>query len=184
MRSGCESFISFDYGFDMLAALWISVSHDGSLTVYRELCVPGLTLSAAARAIVDATRERCSFCVASPDLWNRRQDSGLSGVEIMSSVPGLPPLRRADDRRIPGWNALREYLSPSEGRPGLTISSSCTELIRCMSALLYSKDGGEDAASEPHSITHAPEALRYGVMQKIALPSERDNGFRFKKREK
>lgn len=182
VRSGCESFISFDYGFDMLAALWISVSPDGSLVVYRELCIPGLTLSAAARAIVDNMRERCSFCVASPDLWNRRQDSGLSGVEIMSSVPGLPPLRRADDRRIPGWNALREYLSPSDGRPGLTISSSCTELIRCMSALLFSKDGTEDAASEPHSVTHAPEALRYGVMQKIALPAQRDSGFRFRKR--
>lgn len=183
LRTGCESFISFDYGFDMLAALWISVSRDGSLTVYRELCVPGLTLSAAARAIVDSTRERCSFCVASPDLWNRRQDSGLSGVEIMSSVGGLPPLRRADDRRIPGWNALREYLSPGENSPGLTVSSSCNELIRCMSALLFSKDGGQDASSEPHSVTHAPEALRYGVMARVGLPGTAENReFRFRSR--
>ena len=56
------------------------------------------------------------YAVASPDLWNRRQDSGKSGVEIMQSVYGMPQMVAADDRRIPGWRALKEYLSQREDK--------------------------------------------------------------------
>ena len=181
---GGRRFIALDYGFDLLAALWVAVQPDGSLFVYRELCRPGLTIGEAAKAVADATREPCEYTVASPDLWNRRQDTGLSGVEIMSRAPALPPLRRADDRRIPGWRALREYLSAKEGFPSLGISSDCPELIRCMGALLFSSAVPEDAADEPHSVTHCPEALRYAVMSRAAPPQEecRDSGFRFSRR--
>ena len=163
-------FIAFDYGFDMLAALLIGVEND-TLTVVSEFCSPSLTLSQAAEAVSELSSGLAEYCVASPDLWNRRQDTGKSGFEIMQACPGMPPMRSADDRRVPGWRILREYLAVRDGIPRLRISSRCTELIRCLPALLCSVEKPEDAAGEPHSITHAPEALRYAVMSRNPLPS-------------
>ena len=127
------------------------------------------------------------YAVASPDLWNRRQDSGKSGFEVMQAVSGMPPMCAADNRRVPGWRVLREYLQPAEGAPILRISSVCTELIRSMPALLCDPMRPEDASDEPHAVTHAPEALRYAVMSraKESIPESRpDNTFRFAKKER
>lgn len=172
-------FAAMDYGFDMLALLVCGMDDDGELWVERELCRPDLTLSAAARAIAPLC-EDCEYIVASPDLWNRRQDSGLSGFEIISgAVPTLPSLRPADNRRIPGWRAVRELL---DGR--LHIHVSCSRLIESMQGLLCDPDRPEDAASEPHVLTHAPEALRYAVMSRAAPPSPPQDDFVFKRKVK
>ena len=164
-------FIAFDYGFDRLAALWLAVDFDGKIYVYRELCESSLTLSQAAERIVALSfDEEISYAVASPDLWNRRQDSGLSGFEIMAACNGMPALVRADDRRVAGWRVVREHLKSTDGVPRLRIFSTCTELIFCMGALLHDSVRYEDASSEPHSVTHAPEALRYGLMSRLCAP--------------
>ncbi len=159
-------FAAMDYGFDMLAVVWIAIDEAGNFLVYRELCRPNLTLSQGAEAVAEACRgEPISYIVASPDLWNRRQDSGYSGVEIMERQGELPPLLRADNRRIIGWRTLREYLRTREDAPPrLRIFSHCNTLIRSLGALLFDRRRTEDAASEPHEITHAPEALRYGIL--------------------
>ncbi|MBQ7293176.1 MAG: phage terminase large subunit [Clostridia bacterium] len=176
-------FLAFDYGFDMLAALLMCVDSGGRVFVADELCVPGLTLSEAAVRIVGAFANfRPEYAVASPDLWNRRQDSGLSGFEIMQRTPGMPPMIAADDRRIPGWRVVREYLGGSEGDVKLKICSVCTELIHSMTSLLCDKNRAEDAAGEPHSVTHAPEALRYGLMSRFNLISSKDEFLFSKKR--
>lgn len=166
-----ERFAALDYGFDMFAVLWFAADGDGRIYVYREYCESGLTISAAADALVrESGGDRLSYVAASPDLWNRRQDSGKSGYMIMSEREGLPPLIKADDRRIIGWRYLREYLaSGDDNEPRLKIFSNCNELIRCLPALCHDRHRPEDVSGEPHSITHAPEALRYGVMS--CLPS-------------
>ncbi len=159
-------FAAFDYGFDRFALLILATVGD-VLYVTREVCKSNLTLSMAGEelaAVVREERERgndISFAVASPDLWNRRQDTGYSGVEVISRISGAPPLIRADNRRIPGWRALRERLADK-----LYIFRTCEELIRCMEALQFDKNVAEDAADQPHEITHAPEALRYAVMSR------------------
>lgn len=170
-----ERFGALDYGFDMFVMLWFAVDYEGRVYVYREYCESGLTLSAAADALIrEGGGERLSYIAASPDLWNRRQDSGKSGQMIMSETVGLPPLIKADDRRIAGWRNLREYLASGDGKePRIKIFSTCSELIRCLPALQHDKRRPEDVSSEPHAITHAPEALRYGIMS-CALPSERE----------
>lgn len=166
-------FIAFDYGFDMLAVLLLAKDNAGNIYVERELCRSNLTLGEAAEAIVEFVfGTRVEYAVASPDLWNRRQDSGKSGFEIMQSVRGMPPMIPADDRRIPGWRALKEYLSAREGKPNLYICKGCYELIHSMQSLLCDKNRAEDAANEPHSITHAPEALRYAVMSRFECAFE------------
>ncbi len=168
-----KRFVAFDYGFDMLAALLMGIDAEGKLYVLAERCVPDLTLSEAAACVAELARgQSAEFAVASPDLWNRRQDSGKSGFEIMQAVGGMPPMLPADDRRIPGWRMLREYMGPS---PRLFISSVCAELVRCLPALLCDPHRPEDASSEPHSVTHAPEALRYAVMSRCPPPLTRED---------
>jgi phage terminase large subunit len=174
--SELNEFVAFDYGFDMLAVLLIGIDADGNAWVTRETCRSGLTLSAAARQIEELIRDtKPRFAVCSPDLWNRRQDSGLSGAEIMQRAAALPPMCPADDRRVAGWRVLREYLSPSPSHPFIRISSDCTELIECLPALLCDPNKVEDASGEPHRITHAPEALRYALMSRASLAVDRDS---------
>lgn len=166
----CVRFRALDYGLDMTACLWLAVLPDRRVIVYRELYRPGLILSEAAKEILRLTPpgEKIRYTVASPDLWNRRQDSGKSGFEIMTES-GLRGLKRADNSRIAGWRTVREYLNAAAGVPRLAIFENCVNLIRCLPALRFDEHVREDAAGTPHEITHAPEALRYALMSREPL---------------
>ena len=181
--SGLRKFAALDYGFDMLAALLMGVDADGAVYVLDEVFEPELTLREAGKRVAElCAGHRVEYLTASPDLWNRRQDTGKSGFEIMQAVPGMPPMTAADNRRVPGWRILREYLSLQNGSPRLRISRLCSNLIRSLPALLCSPEHPEDASDHPHAVTHAPEALRYGVMSRFATYSEpiaHEKGFRF-----
>jgi phage terminase large subunit len=167
-----RKFVALDYGLDMLAALLVGVDSAGDLFVLREICEPNHTLREAAERVVDlCAGERVEYAVASPDLWNRRQDTGRSGFEIMQSVVGMPPMTAADNRRIPGWRILREYLNPSSDTPRLRIARECRALIESLPALLCDPSRPEDASGEPHAVTHAPEALRYALMSRCPPPA-------------
>ena len=167
--AGSRYFAGLDYGFDMLAVVLFAVDGEGGITALRELAMPGLTLSEAAERAAALCREYpVEYIAASPDLWNRRQDTGYSGIEIMQRQPSLPSLIRADDRRVEGWRAVREVLRATENRPRLRISYECPELWRCLTVLTVSGSNPEDAASRPHEITHLPEALRYGIMSRMS----------------
>lgn len=162
-------FRALDYGLDMTACLWIAVSPEKRIFVYRELYESGLILSEAAAKIIKmtGTDERIRYTVASPDLWNRRQESGKSGFDIMCES-GLKGLRRADNSRITGWRIVREYLCGGTNTvPAITVFSCCKNLIRTLPLLRFDEHVREDASDEPHEITHAPEALRYGLMSRM-----------------
>jgi phage terminase large subunit len=163
-------FCSLDYGLDCTACYWWAVAPNGQEYIYRELYRSNLTLSKAARYILDMTPEHecIEYTVASPDLWNRRQDTGYSGAEILSKS-GLRNLVRADNRRIPGWRALRERLLPYEDEHGvltaqLRIFSVCKDLIRTLPALVHDDTDPEDVHAKCED--HGPESIRYGVMSR------------------
>ncbi len=165
-----RKFRSMDYGLDMCACLWYAVDTEENIYVYREFCESGLILSEAAKKITEIGKgEKIQYTVASPDLWNRRQDTGRSGMEIMAGA-GLVGLTKADDRRVEGWRNMREYLKIEENESGrsckIKIFNTCRELIRCIPLLVHDKHNGEDCAGEPHDITHAPESFRYGLMSR------------------
>ncbi|MBQ9080182.1 MAG: phage terminase large subunit [Clostridia bacterium] len=189
LPAGMRHFAAMDYGLDMLALLYCGIDADANIWVERELCRPELTLGDASEVAAEFCRG-CEYIVASPDLWNRRQDSGLSGVEILSRVPGIPPLRPADDRRIPGWRVVHDYLAAAKTRgsnnvprPALYISKLCPTLIGNLSALLCDPNRPEDAAAEPHILTHAPEALRYALMSRASPPEPQNSGlFTFRRK--
>ena len=166
-----KRFRSLDYGLDTTACYWWAVDSGGTCYIYRELHEPNLTLSEAAKKIIDMTPtdENITYTVASPDLWNRRQDTGFSGMEIMARE-GIEGLVRADNRRVEGWRVLREYLKTYyEGiveTAKLLIFKNCLNLIKNIPALVHDNHNPEDAADKPHDATHAPESIRYGIMSR------------------
>lgn len=176
--SSWEHFRSLDYGQDMTACYWWAVDGDGRCFIYRELYEPDLTLSEAASEIVNLTprAENIRYTVASPDLWNRRQETGFSGAELMSRA-GLSGLVKARDNRINGWRALKEFLKhdrkDKNSIPLLRIFENCSNLIRTLPQLQYDRMRTEDVSREPHELTHAAESIRYGIMSR---PKAADKG--------
>src|SRR5690625_4256074 len=172
-------FRSLDYGLDMTACYWWAVSPEDQLYIYRELYEPDLSLSEAAKTIVEMTpaNEKISYTVASPDLWNRRQDTGIAGVETRNTA-GLNDLVRADHRRIPGWRALREALKPYDDPNGgldpytggprktsrLRITREAPNLIRTLPGLVHDRRKVEDVSDGVED--HGPESVRYGIMSR------------------
>jgi phage terminase large subunit len=122
-------FRSLDYGLDTTACYWWAIAPQGArisefcddvdvsgkVYIYRELHEPDLTLSDAAKSIVDLSpkTEQYAYTVASPDLWARRQDSGNSGVDILTKN-GVYGLTKANNERVAGWRAMHEALKVSE----------------------------------------------------------------------
>ncbi|CAK7066753.1 MAG: hypothetical protein MEEGG_02945 [Eggerthella lenta] len=170
-------YLTIDYGLDMLAALWIAQSPDGRNVVYRELYEPDLIISEAAARILAAEREPVCCRLAPPDLWNRRQETGKSAVELFADC-GLD-FDKSDNNRVSGWLALHELLAPREdGAPLLTVFSTCRNLIRTLPALRHDAKNPSDAASTPHELTHAPDALRgYAATVRDAPPPVRPTAY-------
>ena len=161
---------TIDYGLDRLACLWIAVSPDGHAYVYRELCVSDLPIGDAAAAILEHTpkHEEIYATLAPPDLFSRSQESGKSKAGLFASY-GVPFTKTSNNREA-GWLSVKELMRNKEGGPALSIFSHCTELIRCLPALQIDKHRPSDCATEPHDITHAPDALR-GFAVSFARPA-------------
>jgi hypothetical protein len=170
-------FRSLDYGFDCTACYWWAISEQGREYVYRELYEPDHHLSSAARRIVGLTpdEENILYTVASPDLWNRRQDTGISGVENMEAA-GLRGLYKADDRRIPGWQAMYEHLVPKPDEivgaeiPILQFFENCTHAIRTIPMLVRDEKNPNDVSDGCED--HAGESIRYGIMSRPPITQQ------------
>lgn len=151
---------ALDYGLDMLACLWIAVDELEHAYVFRELCEPDLPISTAASKILSHTQEKVFVTLAPPDLWGRSQESGRNKA-YMFAAAGVPFTKSSNNREA-GWMALKELLKPdANGEPALHIFANCTTLIKCLPLLQYDTKRTSDVATEPHNITHAPDALRY-----------------------
>jgi hypothetical protein len=170
LPSWWRRFRSLDYGLDTTACYWWAVDGQGKCYIYRELYEPNLPLSEAAKRILEMTssEEQIGYTVASPDLWNRRQETGFSGADIMFQA-GLGGLTPANHDRVAGWRALREYLQPYQDEQGVTtarlvIFETCTNLIRTLSALVHDERNPEDVSDRCEQ--HGPESCRYGIMSR------------------
>ena len=163
--SNWRRYVTLDYGLDMLAAYLIAMDPSGCAWVVREIYQSGLIISSAAALIRENLFDSAPYqTFAPPDLWNRRQDTGLSAAALFAQN-GVP-LTRAENDRVMGWLNLREWLSPrispsGTAIPALRVFSNCENLIRTLPALRHDLHNPEDAATSPHELTHAPDAIRY-----------------------
>jgi phage terminase large subunit len=155
-------YVAFDYGLDMLAAYWIAVDNLHNCYVYRELCQSNLPISTAAQKILEYTpsNEKIYAFLAPPDLWGRSQETGKSKA-ILFGEAGLD-LTKSNNDRESGWLAVKELLKQdANGNPRLHIFTNCKWLIKYLPELQRDEKKPTDCATEPHEITHSPDALRY-----------------------
>jgi phage terminase large subunit len=165
-------YVTMDYGMDMLAAYTVAVDQAGGAYVVDELYEGrdlgdghnGLIISDAALRLGEMAKGRkITAWLAPPDLWNSRQETGRSVADIFREH-GISLTRTSNDR-VDGWMAVREWLKVTKGPDGqpsarLRIFRGCVNLIRTLPLLMYDPKRPSDAATEPHEITHAPDAIR------------------------
>lgn len=170
---------AIDYGLDMLACYWIAVDSTRRCYVYKELCEGDLPISTAAEKINAMTNEdeEIYITLAPPDLWNRSQETGRSKALIFGES-GLPLVKSNNDREA-GWLALKELMKKdANGESRLQIFNTCTRLIKNLPELQRDAKKPTDTATEPHEITHAPDALRYfGIYWTRPAPDQDQEGY-------
>jgi len=167
---------AIDYGLDRLSCLFAAVSPDGRVYVYREVSASDLTIGEAAALMRSRTYDEEIYATLAPDdLWSRGQESGKSRALLFADA-GVPLTRVSRDRAA-GFAAIDAWLAPREdGRPTLTIFSNCEGLLHDLPLLQIDPDKPDDVLTEPHEITHAPDALRclatwFVVPQKERAPA-------------
>ena len=172
---------SIDYGLDCCACIWAAVSELGDIVIYREYAAPDKVISDGAEDIVrlsvddDGKPERIEYTVAPSDLWARSQESAKSKAELFREH-GLD-LIKGNNNRETGWLAIKELLkvreSDGEKNARMTIFKNCVGLIENLPALQHDAKRPTDCLTEPHEITHLPDALRYFCLQYITPPRMR-----------
>lgn len=174
-------YVTMDYGLDMCAVLWIAAAPNGRYYVYKEIHRKDLTISDAAAEILRVNNgEEIYEFLAPPDLWSRQRETGRTTAEIFSEA-GLF-LTKTSNNRTAGWLAVKEELKlrmwedGSKG-PRLQIFTNCVHLIKDLPLLRHDDRDPTDCATEPHEITHAPDALRGFCIYRTsaALPESRQS---------
>ena len=165
-----DRYTAKDYGLDMLANLWIAVDTEGNAFVYKELYESNLIVSEASKRIREVNgNDKIKGKYAPPDLDNRQKDTGKSIMDLFHENDEI--LWKSDNSRVDGWLSVKEWLKVIETKDletgeliktsRLKIFKNCTNLIRTLPLLQCDEKDPNDCATEPHEITHAPDALRY-----------------------
>jgi len=167
-----------DYGLDMLACYWIAVDPENNAYIYKELYEPDLIVSEAAHKINSMTTEKIFMDIAPPDLYNRNAETGKSAVDIFQEYGQY--LTKASSDRVNGWLAVKEWLKAVKDQQGgyhpkLRVFPNCHNLIRTLPLLIHNPRKPNDCETEPHEITHAPDALRYFCISWTYAPAQRVN---------
>jgi phage terminase large subunit len=88
-------------------------------------------------------------------------------------------LTKSSNQRVPGWMQVHERLKVIDDVDGgktarLRIFSTCRNLIRCISTIKADERDCNDVATEPHELTHLPDALRYWCVMHTLSAKEPD----------
>ena len=168
-----DYYASFDYGLDMFACYFYRVDRFLNVYVYREIYKKDIIVSKAAEEIKKYIQNENIRCVYAPfDMWNRQRESGRSIADIFLSY-GIP-LVKSSKNRVNGWLSVKEFLKPvvcdNKLTSRLKIARSCVNLIDSIPKLLKDEKNLSDVARFPHDITHAPDALRYFLVNILSGP--------------
>ncbi|MBQ8637138.1 MAG: phage terminase large subunit [Clostridia bacterium] len=166
-----KKYRAIDYGLDCLACVWVAIDELGNYYVYREYGEPDKIISDGAKELVELSgNEYIQYTVAPSDLWARSQETAKCKADIFSEN-GLP-LIKGNNNRETGWLAIKDLLKVYETDEGvkeskIKIFSTCVQLIEYLPSLQRDNKKPTDCATEPHNITHLPDALRYFAVQYI-----------------
>lgn len=163
---------AIDYGLDCLACVWAAVDELGNYYVYREYAEENKIISDGARDILElSVNDEIKHTAAPPDMWSRSQESGKSKADLFRES-GLTLIKSSNDREA-GWLALKNLMkihsvTEEQKESRLRIFSNCTRLLEYLPALQRDAKKPTDCMTEPHNITHLPDALRYLCVQFIS----------------
>ena len=178
----------FDWGYDSpFSVIWCAVADGtqpfhfpkyiprGALVVFREwygASAPNkglrMSLKDIAEGILeretDREREQLLFSVADPACFSSA--TGPSIGEQLSK--GGVYFRPADNKRIAGWQQIRNRIAGTDGFPMLYIVNTASDLIRTVKALRHDDKKTEDVDTDLED--HAPDTLRYIAMSRPWTP--------------
>jgi hypothetical protein len=173
-------FRAFDWGFARPFSVGWYVISDGTwglprnaLLKYREWYGAvndnvgmRMEVSEVAQGIRDREElgEAITYSVADPAIFIK--DGGPSIGEIMARK-GVQ-WRRADNKRIPGWQQVRYRLNGEAGFPMLYFLDICADTIRTIPVLQHDDRNKEDLDTEGED--HAADETRYACMSRPWLP--------------
>jgi hypothetical protein len=165
-------FRSFDWGSARPFSVgWWAVSDGelpqypkGALVRYREwygASEPnkGLKLTAeqVGTGIKERENEQIAYGVADPAIFT--EDGGPSIAQRMGVH-----FRPADNKRLPGWDQMRQRMQGEDGRPMIYFFSTCIDSIRTIPAMQHDKVKPEDLDSDGED--HAADEVRYACMSR------------------
>lgn len=166
--------------------LWLAVTPDKEIVVYRELYFKGMVAPDVANKILDLeSGENVAYGILDISAWSRRGEMGPSIGQTMNELgcrwkpSGRVAVQGARNSRISGKAELHRRLAinPRTGKPYLTIFNNCANLIRTLPRLPLDENDVEDVDTDAED--HAYDALRYAVMSKPihigGLMSDRNN---------
>ena len=174
-------FRSFDWGSAApFSVIWYAVASEdhpidgkiiptNALICYREWYGAsgpnqGLHMDADAVSLGIKKREtgdNIAYGVADPACF--AQDGGPSIIERMNRAY-QGNWRSADNKRIPGWDQVRQRLVGHDGKPMLYVFDTCTDIIRTLPAVQHDENKPEDVDTDGED--HAADSLRYGCMSR------------------
>jgi hypothetical protein len=173
-------FRAFDWGSAKPFSVgWYAIS-DGTwglprhaLLKYREwygASKPNVGLKMSADAVAKGIIERepsepIKYGVADPSIFIQ---SGGPSIAEMMNIAGVA-WRRADNKRVPGWNAVQTRLAGGpDGIPMLYFLETCHDSIRTLPTLQHDENDVEDLDTTQED--HAADELRYACMSRPWIP--------------
>lgn len=146
----------------------------GSLIMYREYYGASkanvglkMTPHAVAREIVRRDNgEIFAYSVADPSCFD--SEDGPCPAEDMRAL-GVS-FRRADNKRVAGWNQMRWRLEGYDGKPMIYFFETCRDTIRTVPALPHDEIKNEDV--DTASEDHAGDMVRYACMSRPFIRPE------------
>lgn len=174
----CARFAALDWGYAKPFSVgWYAVSDGsfglprGALIKYREWYGTngrpneGLRITAtevAAGILVREASDKILNRVADPAIFQR--DNGPSIGENFAI--GNVHFSRADNRRLTGWNQVRQALVGENGIPMLYVTDNCTQTIEQFESVPSDTDNPDDVDTDAED--HAMDETRYAVMSRFS----------------
>lgn len=178
-------FRSFDWGGSHPFSVgWFAVADgsvgelpSGALVQYREwygASGPNKGLKMRNEDIADGILERelpdeeITYSIADPAVF--QEHGGPSIAEIMRGR-GVS-FRAGDNKRVPGWNALRSRLIGQDDLPMVYFFDTCVNMIRTLPLMQHDERRPEDVDTKLED--HAADMLRYACMSRPYVAPHED----------
>ena len=169
---------AIDYGYkNPFCCLWFTVDpNNGRVFVYREAYESGLSDAQQARLVkyMSPGYERVKLTFADPSMWAKRTlDETITSTDKVYKREGVY-LNQADNDRKGGKRKIdRLMMDWPDGRPGLIIFNTCTNLIREIPGLIINDKDPEDVLKSRAIDDHAYDTLKYGLTNIVEKRVER-----------